>query len=141
MGCPARKWDYRTFTKQGDVSYGTVPLAMWDPTYLHLYPALYVPSTAAIDISLAGYPNVTLLGPYGVGDAGAEIIYFRKTVYVPAPYVGLLLSEDLSPVEAWNRLWGEIFNTAAEAVYRCIIDWLHDAIVRSGPNTFRAHGP
>ena len=69
---PASKWDDRTFANQGDVSYSTLPLAVWEPTYLHLAPAIYVPSAVAIDTSLAGYPNVTLLGPYGAGDAGGQ---------------------------------------------------------------------
>ena len=76
----ARKWDDWTFANQGDVSYGTVPLAVWDPTYLHLAPAIYVSSAAAIDTSPSGDPNVTLLVPYGVGDAGVNIIRCSKSV-------------------------------------------------------------
>ena len=102
---------------------------MWDPTYLHLSPAVYVPSATAIDTSLADDSNLTLLGPYGAGDAGVEIISCCKTVYVPAPYVGLLLSADHSPVEAWNHLRGEIVNAAAKAACRPLIDWLRAAIV------------
>ena len=79
-------------------------MAVWDPTYFHLAPDFYVTSAVAIDTSLAGYPNVTLLGPYGAGDIGAEIICCIKTVYVPAAYVGLLLSENLNSVNAWNPL-------------------------------------
>ena len=134
MGRPTSKWDDRTFANQGDVSYGTAPLEMWYPTYLHLASAVYIPRAASIDTSLAGYPNVTLLGTYGTVDAGDENIRCCKTVYVPAPYVGLLLSKDLSPVEAWNRLCGEIVDAGAEATCRPIIDWLRAAIVRSGPN-------
>ena len=63
MGRPASQWDNKMFTSQGDVSYVTATLAVWDPTYLHLDPAVYVPSAAAIDTSLAGYPTITLLGP------------------------------------------------------------------------------
>ena len=88
MGCPASQWDDRTFANRDDVSYGTAPLAVWDPTYLHLATVVYVPSAAAIDASLSGYHNVTLLGPYGAGDAGAEIMCCRKTAYFPVPYVG-----------------------------------------------------
>ena len=72
-------------------------------------------SAAAIYISFAGDLNVTLLGPYDAGDAGVKIMCCRKTVYVPAPYAGLLLSVDLYPVEYWNRLCGAIVDTAAEA--------------------------
>ena len=138
MGLPSSKWDDRTFANCGDVSYGTVPLAVWEPTNLHLAPAVYMTSAAAIDTSLAGDSNITLLGTYGAGDAGVKIIRCRKTVYVPAPYLGLLLSAYLSPVAAWNRLRGEIVDAAAEAAYRPIIVWLRAAIFQSGPNTHSA---
>ena len=59
-------------------------------------------------------------------------------MYVPAPYVRLLLSADLNPVEAWNRLRGAIVDSAAEDACRPLIDWLRAAIVRSGPNTYSA---
>ena len=138
MGRPARKWDDRTFVNWGDVSNGTETLAVWDPTYLYLAMAVYVPSAAAIDTSLSGYPNVSLLGLYGAGDAGAKIIRCRKTVYVPVPYVSLLLSADLSPLEAWNRLCIAIVDAAAKAACWTIIDWLRAEIVRSVPNTHSA---
>ena len=73
-----------------------------------------MPSAAAINTSLSGDANLTLLGPYGAGDAGVEIIRCRKTVYVPVSYVGLLLGADLTPEEFWNRLWGSIVYAAAE---------------------------
>ena len=59
-------------------------------------------------------------------------------MYVTTPYVGLLLSEDLSPVEAWNHFRGAIVHAADKAAYRPIIDWLNTAIVRSGRNTYSA---
>ena len=74
-----------------DVSYGTAALVVLDPTYFHLVPSFYVLSAAAIYTFLAGDPTINLLGPYGAGDVGAEIIHCRKTVCVPAPYAGLLL--------------------------------------------------
>ena len=80
MGQTFSKWDDRTFANRGDVSYGTTPLALWDPTYLHLALAVYVPSADTIDTSLAGNSNITLLGPYSAGDTGVEIIRCRKTV-------------------------------------------------------------
>ena len=111
------------------MSYGTAPLAVWDHTYLHLAPAVYVSSATAIDTSLSGKSNLTLLGPYVAGDGGVEIILCRNTVYVPAPYVGLLLCVDLTPVEDWNRLQGFIVNAAAEDACRPLINWLRAAII------------
>ena len=138
MRRPSCKWDDGTFANRGDFSYGTAPLAVWYPTYLHLDPAVYMPIVAAIDTSISDNTNITLLRTYGAGDAGIEIIRCCKTVYVPAPYVGLLLCAEISPAEAWNRLHGEIVDAAAKNSCQPLIDWLRAAIVRSGPNTHSA---
>ena len=87
MGRPPCHWEDDTFANRGVVDYSTSPLAQWDPTYLHLALAILVP----IEASIAGDPDLKLLGPYGAGDVGVEIIHCRKKVYVPAPYVVLLL--------------------------------------------------
>ena len=91
-----------------------------------------------IDAAIAGDTKLKMLGPYGAGDAGVESIRCRKTVYVPAPYVGLLLSSDLTPVEAWQCLRGAIVNAAAEDACKPIVNWLQAALVRSGPNALSA---
>ena len=129
MGRPPCRWDDGTLANRGDVAYGTAPLAQWDPAYFHLAPAVLVPSAAAIDASIAGDPDLKLLGPYEAGDMGVESIRCRKTVYVPAPYVGLLLGSDLTPIEAWHRVRGSIVDAAAEDACRHIIDWLRAALV------------
>ena len=59
-------------------------------------------------------------------------------MYVPAPYVGLLLGTDLTPIEAWHRLRGAIVDAAAEEAYRPLIDWLRAAFVRAGPENYSA---
>ena len=130
------QWDDGTYANRGDVSYGTAPLSNWDPTYLHLALAVHAPSAAAINTSLAGDANLTLLRSYGAGDAGVETIRYRKTVYVPAPYVSLLLGADLTPIEAWHRLRGFIIDAAAKEAFRPQIDWLQSAIVRAGPDNY-----
>ena len=40
MGQPPCKWDDGTFANRRYVSYGTAPLSLWEPTYLHLAPAV-----------------------------------------------------------------------------------------------------
>ena len=57
-------------------------------------------------------------------------------MYVPAHYVGLLLSEDLTPVKAWQCLRGAIVNIAVEEACHPIVDWLRAALTRSGPDAF-----
>ena len=56
-------------------------------------------------------------------------------MYVPAPYVGLLLSGDLTPVEAWQHLRGAIVDAVAEDACRPIVDWLCAALTRSVRDT------
>ena len=111
------------------MSYGSTPLPEWDPINLHLTPAVHVTSASAIDTSLSAGANLILLGPYGAGDVGVEIIRCHTTVYVPAPYVGLLLGVNLTPVEAWNRLQGAIVDSTAEDASRPLINWLQAALV------------
>ena len=57
-------------------------------------------------------------------------------MYVPAPYVGLLLGANLTPVEAWNRLWEAIFDAATEDTCGPLINWLRAAIVRASPDSY-----
>ena len=83
---------------------------------------MHIPSADMIDATIAGDANLKMVGPYRAGDAGVESVRCRKRVYVPAPYVGLLLSGDLTPVEAWMRLRGAIVNAAAEDAFRPIIN-------------------
>ena len=70
------------------MTFGTAPLAHWDPAYLHLAAAVHVPSATAIDAVISGNAGLKMMGPYGAGDAGVESVRCRKTVYVPTPYVG-----------------------------------------------------
>ena len=117
------------------MTFRTAPLAQWGPTYLHLTTAVHAPSAARIDAAIAGDADLKMVVPYGAGDAGVESVRCRKTVYVPAPYVGLLLGGDLTPVEAWQRLRGATVDAAAEDACRPIINWLRAALTRSGPDT------
>ena len=124
MGRPPCRWDDEMFANRGNVSYGTAPLAQWDPAYLHLAPAILVPSTAVINAAIAGDPDLKLLGPYVAGDAGVESIRCHKTVYIPAPYASLLLGSDLTPVKAWQHIRGAIVDAVAEDACRPLVGWI-----------------
>ena len=138
MGHPPCHWENETFANRGNVTFGTAPLSQWGPAYLHLATAVHVPSAAMIDAAIAGDADLKLLRPYIAGDAGVESVRCRKTVYVPAPYVGLLLSGNLTPVEAQQRLRGAIVDAAAKDTCRPIVDWLRAALMRSGPDALSA---
>ena len=61
MGRPPCRWDDETFANWGNVTFGTAPLAQWDPAYLHLATAVHVPSAAMIDATIAGDANLKML--------------------------------------------------------------------------------
>ena len=61
MGRPACRWDDKTFENCSDVAYGTALMEQWDPAYLHLAPALLIPSAAVIDASISSDPDLKLL--------------------------------------------------------------------------------
>jgi hypothetical protein len=63
-----------------------------------------VPTVHAMQANLAAAANITLLGPYTVGDADTELIQSRRSVPVPHQYVPLLLHRCLNPIEAWNHV-------------------------------------
>ena len=84
---------------------GTIILANWDPRYLNILRKLVnVPSPVNTDTALAVIPNRILLDHMSDSDAGATSVSVSHTVYVPPPFVPILLASKLSPFEAWQRL-------------------------------------
>ena len=58
----------------------------------------------AIDNALSANPELDLLGLSTKDNADIESIRVRKTIYLPAPYVGVFLERDLTPDKVWSRL-------------------------------------
>ena len=46
------------------------------------------------------------------------------------PYVGIFLRGDISPMEAWMRLHGEVVESGLEADCWPLIDWIHVALTQ-----------
>ena len=60
----------------------------------------------------------------------------HRTVYVPPPFIPILLVRKLIPVKAWQRLWGDLVTANLEAEFWAVLDWLQFALVRSALNFF-----
>ena len=54
-----------------------------------------------------------------------EPLRIRKTIYLPAPIVVILLKWDLTPAEAWTRLHSAIVGGGLEVDCPFKIDWIH----------------
>ena len=137
IGYPASKWGDRMSANQEDVFYGTAPLAVWDPTYLHLAPsstclapALYTPLFLETPTSPSWYHTAR--------ETWGRNYTLPQDCVCPRAIHGLIVGDIIFPVEAWNCLRGSIANAVAKAAFWPIIDWLRPAIFRSGPNTHSA---
>ena len=58
-----------------------------------------------------------------------DAIQVCKTVYVPSPFVNLLLGHLLTATKAWKRLRGEIVDGNIEDDCKPVIDLLREALV------------
>ena len=98
MGLMASPWDNGFFASKGDITYGTIACVDWPPASLQQIRATFhVPTDLAIDAVLASDLDTDLLGPFSSTDADVEPLRFRKMIYLPAPFVGIFLKQDLTP--------------------------------------------
>ena len=113
----------------------TVTLSNWEPSYLNLLcNSVNIPSPAKIHTALVVMPTSILLYPMADGDAGATTVRVHRTVYVPPPFVPILLVDELSPVKAWHRLQGTLATANLEVDCWAVTNCLKVALIRPAPN-------
>jgi hypothetical protein len=135
LGRPPTPWDDKLFAQKGELHRNQAVLIEWKSDYFHqLNQQLLVPSPGTIDATLAGAPELEVLGPYAQGEAGTELIKVRRTCFVPPKYVGMFLGRPLSPKEAWERVRGQIIIDGLERDCHALIKYLQAAITRPAPN-------
>ena len=71
-------------------------------------------------MELAAKYYVELLGTFTAEDTGIDYAQLRKTIYPPLPYTGMFLEQNLTPVEAWSHIRGDIVDAGSKA-YCCPI--------------------
>ena len=76
-----------------------------------------------------------LLDLMAESDAGATTARVRRTVYVPPPFVPILLVGELSLVKAWHSLRGMLVTANLEADFWAFIDCIQVALIRSATNS------
>ena len=87
-----------------------------------------------MDTTLAATTVTLLLDPVADGNAGSTALQVSHTVYVPPPFVLILLPGGLSPSKAWRRLRGALFASNLENDFFTVVDWLQATLARSTPN-------
>jgi hypothetical protein len=135
LGMPPSPWDDKLFAQKGELHRNQAVLVEWKSDYFHqLNQQVLVPVPGTIDATIAGQPEIEMLGPYAQGEAGTELIKVRRTCFVPPKYVGMFLGEPLTPREAWERVRGQIVTDGKEDSCRALIKYLQAAITRSAAN-------
>ena len=109
MGILESPLDNGSFALKGGITYRTITCATFPPENLHQIEAMvYDPTDLDIDTALAANLDTNLLGTLYSMNVNMNPPRVRKTIYLPAPFVGLLLKQDLKPVDSWTHLRGTI---------------------------------
>ncbi|CAK9059248.1 CvfB_WH domain-containing protein (Fragment), partial [Durusdinium trenchii] len=126
---PPSPWDDKLFAQKGELHRNQAVLVEWKSEYFHqLNQQLLVPAAGTIDTTLAGQPDIKMLGPYAQGEAGTELIKVRRTCFVPPKYIGMFLGDPLTPREAWERVRGHLVTDGTEVACRALVKFLQAAI-------------
>ena len=131
LGVPPTQWDTRAFAFHGDFIHNSIQTIEWPTQSFHLANAIRVTSAVAIDQFFANDANATALGPFAAGDADTEIVRVRFGIYIPPPLIAIILTDPLSPRQAWERIRGEIVRLGIEIQCGPLIDWLRCAVTRN----------
>ena len=100
MGNTTSPWYDLYFALKGEFMCGKIMCANWLVASLcQIVTAIHFPTLQDKDAVLASEPELDLLGLFAVDNADAKAIQVHKTIYVPAPFMGILLDRDLTPVE------------------------------------------
>jgi hypothetical protein len=119
----------------GDARNGQAPhAAVWDDTCFARNAGVQVPTAANMDQLLAADPALESVGPFAAGDQGTEALTVRNSVHVPNRCMTMLLSDAMTPRQAWARVRGSIVTDGLEQECGPLIDWLRVALTRRVAN-------
>ena len=129
---PASPWDDSTFAFSGDICNGQMSTVTWDrrlyePASLN---AITVGTDTLIEDAFAVDANVQMVGPFNDGDPGTENVRVRRSIYLPPMFVSLMLEDEMTPREAWDRLGNAIRVEGKLIECKPLVDWLKVALTR-----------
>ena len=132
IGMPVTQWDDQMFVTKGDLTHNQAVTANWPSEYFHQVQQQHrVPTVATIQTSFVADPALQQLGPYGNNDAGTELVRVRRTCFCPSTYASLLLSEPVTPREAFGRIHTQLVIEGKEAECRPLVKFLQMAILQT----------
>ena len=98
MWMPLSTWGDLSFALNGNVTRGAVRCANCLTVSLHhIDAALYILTPESIYTALSSDPNLYIIGPFTAEYDGVGFVCVHKTIYLPAPYMGMFLERNLSP--------------------------------------------
>ena len=119
----------------GDVHNGQLPhTVVWSDSYFNQVGDTQVPTSAYMDQLLAADPALQQVGPFAAGTADTEVVNTRYCMFIPNPYLTMLLDDCLTPREAWMQLRGAMVADGNVAACQPLIDWLRVALTTRTAN-------
>ena len=132
QGRPGSQYQGQVVGQLGDVHDVGASYAALHPNSFRRLAAVHVPVIGEMAAQFAAAGDAPLLGPYTSNDAGTEPVVVRNLIFVPGPYVPLVIGNDLTPRELWVRLAGAIQADQRETACRPLLDWLRVAVTDPG---------
>ena len=135
IGLPATSWDNRMFVTKGNLHNNQPITANWSSEYFHQVPAqILSPTVVTIQTAFAADPLQLMMGPYGQGDQGTELLRVRRTCYCPGAYAALILDTPVTPRTAFNLIYGQL--SVDNKVNECeaLVHFLQVALVATANN-------
>ncbi|KAL7576624.1 hypothetical protein ACA910_005562 [Epithemia clementina (nom. ined.)] len=125
-------WDDRLFVFNHDIEPGNYidmvefPLDGWDEAVPQ-----QTPTTTQMDLLLAADQNVAIIPLQPTGAADTEELNVWNLVPIPHRYLHLILTQNLSPRDAWARIGGAVRNDGAELDCELLLQWLRVTLTNS----------
>ena len=107
---------------------GRIPprLVLWPDNAFLQTDAMNIPSYNALDTIFTAEPDLDMAGPFANGAAGTTAITTLKMMYLPPKYVEHMLTEQLTPRDAWLTLSPMLCNEPIQTQEDCrpLLNWL-----------------
>ena len=128
-------WDDRMFAFTQDIEPGNYidmiefPVDGMDETQPQ-----QTPTMAQVDLLLAADQTLAFIPVQAAGANDTESVTVRNLVPIPHRYVHLILTQDLTPRQAWDQIGGAIRNDGAEVDCDVLLQWLRVSLTLSATN-------
>ena len=132
-------WDGNNYAILGNAAHQQVAIVPWTVENSNREPNnLRVLTDQALVQYLAGHPNAQTVGPYEANEDNVMEIRTRYSMIIPHRYVSLVLNTNLTPRQAWDRIYPALTRDNKVDECRPLLNFLKAALTLHAPNNVQA---